>query len=70
MFSAADCGEYRQAAAAVGEAVETGRSPHLVKVKNPQAPAVKREAEDDWGRWLMLLWICHDAAIEKPTPQP
>jgi hypothetical protein len=24
--------------------------PHWVKVKNPKAPAVKREAEEDWGR--------------------
>jgi len=23
---------------------------HWVKVKNPKAPAVKREAEADWGR--------------------
>jgi hypothetical protein len=27
-----------------------GRSPHWVKVKNPKAPAVKREAEEDWGK--------------------
>jgi hypothetical protein len=27
-----------------------GRPPHWVKVKNPKAPAVKREAEEDWGR--------------------
>ena len=26
-----------------------GRSPHWVKIKNPNAPAVKREAEEDWG---------------------
>jgi hypothetical protein len=25
-------------------------APHWVKVKNPKAPAVKREAEEDWGR--------------------
>jgi len=25
-----------------------GYSPHWVKVKNPKAPAVKREAEEDW----------------------
>ena len=24
--------------------------PHWVKVKNPKAPAVKREADEDWGR--------------------
>jgi hypothetical protein len=23
--------------------------PHWVKVKNPKAPAVKREAEEDWA---------------------
>jgi hypothetical protein len=27
-----------------------GRSPHWVKVKNPKAPAVRREAEEDGGR--------------------
>ena len=27
----------------------SGRSPRWVKVKNPKAPAVKREAEEDWG---------------------
>jgi hypothetical protein len=29
-------------------APRSGRSPHWVKVKNPNAPAVKREAEGDW----------------------
>jgi ATP-dependent DNA ligase len=28
----------------------SGRSVHWVKVKNPKAPAVTREAEEDWGR--------------------
>ena len=28
----------------------SGRSPHWLKMKNPAAPAVKREAEEDWGR--------------------
>jgi bifunctional non-homologous end joining protein LigD len=28
----------------------SGRSPHWMKAKNPNAPAVKREAEEDWGR--------------------
>jgi len=27
-----------------------GRWPIRLKVKNPAAPAVKREAEEDWGR--------------------
>jgi ATP-dependent DNA ligase len=33
----------------LGSAYRSGRSVHWVKVKNPKAPAVKREAED-WGR--------------------
>jgi hypothetical protein len=30
-----------------------GSSPHRINFKNPEAPAVKREAEEDWGkeRW-------------------
>jgi hypothetical protein len=28
-----------------------GRSPDWIKSKNPNAPAVKREAEEDWDRW-------------------
>jgi bifunctional non-homologous end joining protein LigD len=34
----------------LGSMYRRGRSPHWVKVKNPNAPAVKREAEEDWGR--------------------
>jgi hypothetical protein len=26
------------------------RTDHWIKVKNPTAPAVKREAEEDWAR--------------------
>jgi bifunctional non-homologous end joining protein LigD len=29
----------------------SGRSPHWIKSKNPRSPAVKREAEEEWGRW-------------------
>ena len=29
----------------------SGRSPHWIKTKNPDAPAVKREADEDWGGW-------------------
>jgi bifunctional non-homologous end joining protein LigD len=29
----------------------SGRSLHWIKSKNPEAPAVKREAEEDWGKW-------------------
>jgi bifunctional non-homologous end joining protein LigD len=32
----------------IGSLYRSGRSPHWVKVKNPNAPAVKREAEEDW----------------------
>jgi bifunctional non-homologous end joining protein LigD len=28
----------------------SGRSPDWIKSKNPAAPAVMREAEEDWGR--------------------
>jgi bifunctional non-homologous end joining protein LigD len=34
----------------LGSRYRSGRSPDWVKMKNPQAPAVRREAEDDWGR--------------------
>ncbi len=38
----------------LGSSYRRGRSPHWVKVKNPNAPAVKREAEEDWrfSRWI------------------
>jgi bifunctional non-homologous end joining protein LigD len=34
----------------LGSCYRSGRSPHWLKVKNPEAPAVTREAEEDWGR--------------------
>ena len=34
----------------LGSTYRRGRSPLWLKVKNPDAPAVKREAEEDWGR--------------------
>jgi bifunctional non-homologous end joining protein LigD len=33
----------------LGSPYRSGRVPHWVKVKNPKAPAVRREAEEDWG---------------------
>lgn len=33
----------------LGSPYRSGRSPHWLKIKNPRAPAVKREAEEDWG---------------------
>ena len=37
----------------LGTPYRSGRVDHWLKVKNPVAPAVKREAEEDWGskRW-------------------
>jgi hypothetical protein len=32
------------------EGTEAGRSKDWLKFKNPEAPAVKREAEEDWGK--------------------
>jgi bifunctional non-homologous end joining protein LigD len=34
----------------LGSPYVSGRSRHWIKSKNPGAPAVKREAEEDWGR--------------------
>jgi len=34
----------------LGSRYRSGRSPDWLKFKNPSAPAVKREAEEDWGR--------------------
>lgn len=33
----------------LGSPYKSGRSPHWVKVKNPAAPAILREAEEDWS---------------------
>jgi hypothetical protein len=33
-----------------GSPYRSGPSPDWLKMKNPVAPAVKREAEEDWGR--------------------
>ena len=34
----------------LGSRYRSGRSTDWLKFKNPDAPAVKREAEEDWGR--------------------
>jgi ATP-dependent DNA ligase len=34
----------------LGSRYRSGRSPDWLKFKNPEAPAVKREAEEDWGK--------------------
>jgi bifunctional non-homologous end joining protein LigD len=33
-----------------GSPYSSGRSPHWLKSKNPDSPAVRREAEEDWHR--------------------
>ena len=34
----------------LGSRYRSGRSKDWLKFKNPEAPAVKREAEEDWGK--------------------
>jgi bifunctional non-homologous end joining protein LigD len=34
----------------LGSRYVSGRTEHWIKVKNPAAPAVKREAEEEWGQ--------------------
>jgi hypothetical protein len=34
----------------VGDPYRSGRSPDWLKMKNSDAPAVKREEEEDWGK--------------------
>ena len=34
----------------LGSIYRSGRSPLWLKVKNPNAPAAKREAEEDWAK--------------------
>jgi ATP-dependent DNA ligase len=34
----------------LGSRYRSGRSKDWLKFKNPEAPAVRREAEEDWGR--------------------
>jgi bifunctional non-homologous end joining protein LigD len=38
----------------LGSPYRSGRSRYWLKIKNPKAPAVKREAEEDWGspHWI------------------
>ena len=43
----------RDRAQAEDSPYRSGRSPDRLKMKNPEAPAVKREAGEEWGkdRW-------------------
>jgi hypothetical protein len=38
----------RGGAKRLGSTYRSGRSNHWIKVKNPAAPAVRREAEEEW----------------------
>ncbi len=58
-FAAEGDSVYRQACALgcegivskrLGSPYRSGRADHWLKIKNPAAPAVKREAEEEWGR--------------------
>jgi len=40
----------------LGSHYRSGRVDHWLKVKNPAAPAVKREAEEDWGAKRKVRW--------------
>ncbi len=53
----------------VGSLYRSGRSPHWLKVKNPKAPAVKREAEEDWGsaHWPSSRSDRADSAVTAST---
>jgi ATP-dependent DNA ligase len=50
----------------------SGRSPEWLKMKNPYAPAVKREAEEDWGlcgaRWQASLAGIPERRAAQPVP--
>jgi hypothetical protein len=39
----------------LGSPYRSGRSRDWLKMKNPAAPAVKREVEEDWGRRPALI---------------
>jgi hypothetical protein len=38
-----------------GSPYRSGRSPDWLKLKNPEAPAVKRETEEEWGKAILAL---------------
>jgi ATP-dependent DNA ligase len=43
-------GRHRLVSKQLGSRYTSGRTRDWLKMKNPAAPAVKREAEEDWGR--------------------
>jgi putative GTP pyrophosphokinase len=49
------CNPYEQKVVSGRRAYRSGRSPDWLKMKNADAPAVKREAEEDWGKARPVL---------------
>ena len=56
----------------LGSRYRSGRSPDWLKFKNPDAPAVKREAEEDWGRreTSSPSTLCHTVAPGRALQLP
>jgi hypothetical protein len=53
----------------LGSRYRSGRSKDWLKFKNPEAPAVRREAEEDWGKGEVEMtdqkpWRLEDLAFE------
>ena len=53
----------------LGSRYRSGRSPDWPKFKNPEAPAVKREAEEDWGVKVKDLQTGEEIIIAFKTVQ-
>jgi hypothetical protein len=55
---------------ALGRVYRSGPSPDWLKFKNPEAPAVQREAEEDWGKRAMttltMRYIKGDFVVTGP----
>jgi hypothetical protein len=48
-FSAEEKSKFHSVRVGLGSRYRSGRSKDWLKLKNPDAPAVKREAEEEWG---------------------
>jgi hypothetical protein len=45
----------------LGSPYRSGRSRHWIKSKNPQHPAVKREADEDWGKAALAMSVAPES---------
>ena len=52
----------------LGSRYRSGRSPDWLKFKNPEAPAVRREAEEDWGKMTAVMIMPH-RTLEGQEPE-